>query len=87
MLERLQWLGRERFVLRAFNAVVYVALDDQENALAELRAAEQNRCPWFFQILADPRLEALHGYPEFERMRAILPRMEAEAEDEAGFEV
>jgi hypothetical protein len=30
-------------------------------------------------MLADPRLKALHGRPEFERMEAILPAMEAEA--------
>jgi hypothetical protein len=87
LLDRLQWLGRERFVLRAFNPAVYVALEEPENALAELRAAEQTRCPWFFQMLADPRLAALRGHPEFERMRAILPRMEAEAENEASFEI
>jgi hypothetical protein len=31
-------------------------------------------------MLADPRLKALHGNPEFERMRAILDGMEAEAD-------
>ena len=41
---------------------------------------DEARCPWFFQMLADPRLKPLHGNPDFEQMRAILPAMEAEAE-------
>jgi TolB-like protein len=80
LLDRLQWLSRERFLLNSFTPAVYVALGDLEAALAELRVAEKERCPWFFQTLADPRLKALHGNPEFERMQAILTNMEAEAE-------
>ena len=79
ILERLQWLSRERFLLNSFTPAVHVALGDMDAALAELRVAEQARCPWFFQMLADPRLKALHGRPEFERMQAVLPAMEAEA--------
>jgi len=77
ILERLQWMSRERFVLSSFTPAVYVALGDNETALTELRTAEEARCPWFFQMLADPRLKPLEGDAEFERMRGILPRMEA----------
>jgi hypothetical protein len=80
VLERLQWLGRERYMVRGFMPAAYLALRDHEAALAELRAMNEARCPWFFQMLADPRLKPLHGNPEFEQMRAILPAMEAEAE-------
>ena len=80
VLERLQWLGRERYLVRGFTPAAYLALGNQEAALAELRAMDEARCPWFFQMLADPRLKPLHGNPEFERLRAILPAMEAEAE-------
>ena len=79
-LERLQWLSRERFVLNTLNAAAYVALGEPDAALAELRVSLENRCPWFFQVLADPRLKPLHGRPEFEEMRAILTAMEAGAE-------
>ncbi|MGD0681796.1 MAG: winged helix-turn-helix domain-containing protein [Terracidiphilus sp.] len=82
ILERLQWMGRERYVVRAFTPAVYLALGDREAALAELLAVEEARCPWFFQTLADPRLIPLHGNPEFERMRSILPAMEAEVEQD-----
>jgi DNA-binding winged helix-turn-helix (wHTH) protein/tetratricopeptide (TPR) repeat protein len=80
ILERLQWLSRERFVLSSFTPAVQVALEDPKAAIADLRAAEEARCPWFFQMLADPRLKPLHGLPEFDRMRAILTRMEASIE-------
>ncbi len=40
------------------------------------------RCPWFFQMLADPRLKPIHGHPEFQRMCAILTRLEASVDDD-----
>jgi len=45
ILERLRWLSRERYVIRTFNPAVYVALGDPGLALAELRAANEQRCP------------------------------------------
>jgi TolB-like protein len=66
ILERMQWLSRERFLLRSFTPAVYVALGDTDAAIEELQAANESRCP-----------------PEFERMRAILPAMEAEAAQNA----
>jgi DNA-binding winged helix-turn-helix (wHTH) protein/tetratricopeptide (TPR) repeat protein len=76
LVERLQWLSRERFVLGAFTPAVYVALGDLDGALAELRTEADVRCPWFLQMLADPRLEPLHGRPEFEQLRSLLTGME-----------
>jgi len=82
ILDRLLWLSRERFVSKSFNPAAWVALGDPDAALSDLRAANNDRCPWFFQTLADPRLEPLHGRPEFEELRAILPVMETAAERE-----
>ncbi len=82
VLERLQWLSRERYVLNSFTAAVYLALGEPDAALDQLQVSNEARCPWFFQMLADPRLKALHGVPRFEELRAILPAMEAEACDE-----
>ncbi len=84
VLERLQWLSRERFLLRSFTPAVHVALGDLDAAVEELYAANESRCPWFFQMLADPRLQPLHGNPEFERIRAILPGMEEDAVLQSG---
>jgi hypothetical protein len=79
MLERLQWLSRERFVLTAFNPAVYAVLGDEEAAIADLRAGAEAHCPWFFQMLADPRLKPLHGHPQFKQMRATLHQLESTA--------
>jgi len=79
VLERMQWLGRERFLLKAFTPAVYLALGEPDAALEELAASDEMRCPWFFQMLADPRLKPLEARPEFKRMCAILDGMEAEA--------
>jgi DNA-binding winged helix-turn-helix (wHTH) protein/tetratricopeptide (TPR) repeat protein len=87
LLERLDWLSRERYVLRTMNAAALVALDDPEGAIEELRKAAETRCPWFFQALADPRLKPLHGHPEFVELEAILPRMEAAAAEIPGMGV
>ena len=86
ILERLQWLGRERFLLSSFTPAIHVRLGDLDAAIVELRAANDTRCPWFFQMLADPRLKPLHGHPEFVQMQAILPAMEAEAAQEPEFQ-
>jgi DNA-binding winged helix-turn-helix (wHTH) protein len=83
ILERLQWLSRERFVLKSFNPAVHLALDDPESALGDLKAAREDRCPWYFQMLADPRLKALEAHPEFAGMKAELANMEAAAASEA----
>jgi tetratricopeptide (TPR) repeat protein len=80
ILERLQWLSRERFVLNSFTASICAALGDTEGAIAELHAASEARCPWFFQMLADPRFESLHGISDFVRMKKILENMESVAE-------
>ena len=77
ILERLQWLSRERFVLSSFNPAIYAVLGDTESAISELHAADDARCPWFFQMLADPRLRVLHGHPEFESMAATLNHLES----------
>ena len=78
-LERLQWLSRERFVLNTLNAATHVVLGEADAALEELRTSNENRCPWFFQMLADPRLKPLKERPEFAAMEGLLATMEADA--------
>lgn len=79
IVERLQWASRERYVSSSFTSAISVELGDKETAVAELRSANEARCPWFFQSLADPRLRALEGVPEFARMRNALETMELAA--------
>jgi len=79
LLERLDWLSRERYMLDTPNAATHLLLGEADAALEELRNANENRCPWFFQMLADPRLTPLKGRPEFAALEASLAAMEAEA--------
>jgi hypothetical protein len=79
ILERLQWLSRERFVPSSFTSAICVALGDLDGAIEALQTASDARCPWFFQMLADPRLKPLHGRAEFDRMKTVLDRMESSA--------
>jgi DNA-binding winged helix-turn-helix (wHTH) protein/tetratricopeptide (TPR) repeat protein len=79
ILERLQWLSRERFVLRSFIPAAFAALGSVDEAISELQAADDARCPWFFQVLADPRLQPLYGHAEFELMRESLEKLEFSA--------
>ena len=80
MLERLQWLSRERFVLTSFTAALCLALGEMDCAVAELQAAADARCPWLFQMLSDPRMEPIRDRAEVVRMEKLLERMEAAAE-------
>ena len=80
VLERMHWLSRERYVLKSFTPAVYVALGQFDEAVAHLQAANEERCPWFFQMLADPRLKPLHGHPGFKQLQATLATLEAAAE-------
>ena len=86
-LERLQWISRERFVLRSFTAAAFAALGDADEAVSELKAADLARCPWFFQMLADPRLAPLHGLPEFERMSASAENLSLPADESLEYRV
>jgi DNA-binding winged helix-turn-helix (wHTH) protein len=83
-LERLQWLSRERFVLNTLNVATHVVLDEADAALEELRTANENRCPWFFQMLADPRLKSLKGRPEFAALESSMAVMETGAGSHSG---
>lgn len=79
ILERLQWLSRERYTMNTFAPAAYVALGELDQALRVLRESDEVRCPWFFQMLADPRLKPLRERPEFQSMLGILVGMEAGA--------
>jgi DNA-binding winged helix-turn-helix (wHTH) protein len=76
ILERLEWMGRERYVMNSLSAAVFVVLGEHGRALAELKAANEARCPWFFQALADPRLAPLRTTPGFRELEQILKNME-----------
>ena len=61
ILERLQWLGRERFLLEPSRPAVYVALGEPDAALAELRTLQRDPLP---VVLPDARRSAPQAPPE-----------------------
>ena len=79
ILDRLEWMGRERYVMTSLSAAVYLVLGDRDRALTELETANEARCPWFFQALADPRLAPLHDAPKFRALDQILGDLEHSA--------
>jgi len=80
VLEQLEWRARERFVVTGFNPAIYLELGQPDEALKVLRGSMESRCPWFFEALADPRLEPLRGRPEFQQLCAVLETMELQTE-------
>ncbi len=80
VLEQLEWRARERFVVTGFTPAIYLELGQPDEALKVLRGSMESRCPWFFQALADPRLEPLRGRPEFQQLCAVLDAMELQPE-------
>jgi DNA-binding winged helix-turn-helix (wHTH) protein/tetratricopeptide (TPR) repeat protein len=75
ILDRQQWLARERFVMRSFQAPLLVELGEHDAALEALSIAEEQHCPWLFELLGDPRLQPLHGKPEFQRLGDLAGQM------------
>lgn len=79
ILDRLRWLSQERFVLGSFTPAVHVALGDYDAAMASLKSANAAKCPWFFQMLADPRLAPLRDRDEFQQLNGLIGEMERSA--------
>jgi tetratricopeptide (TPR) repeat protein len=71
LLDRQQWLSRERFVMSSFQAPALVELGEFDAAIEALTIADEQHCPWLFELLSDPRLKPLHGEPVFERLRNL----------------
>jgi DNA-binding winged helix-turn-helix (wHTH) protein/tetratricopeptide (TPR) repeat protein len=71
LLDRQHWLSQERFVMRSFHAPVLVELGELDSAMDALLIADMHHCSWLFELLLDPRLQPLHGEPEFERLRSL----------------
>jgi len=72
LLDRQHRLSRERFVMSSFHAPALVELGEIDAAIEALTTADEQHCPWLFELLGDPRLQPLHGEPEFERLRNLI---------------
>ncbi len=83
VLEQLEWMSRERFVLGAFTPAAHMALGEPEAALESLHSANAARSPWVFQMLADPRLAPLRESQGFQAIRAEWQALEDSAGNSA----
>ena len=67
ILERLQWLSRERYLLNCFNPAVHLALGNPDAAVEELRDRQRNSLPL---VLPDAGRPAPEGAPRPPGVRA-----------------
>jgi len=75
LLDSQRQLSRERFVMRSFHAPALVELSEFDAAIEALVIADQQHCSWLFELLLDPRLQALRGQSEFERLSRSMREM------------
>jgi DNA-binding winged helix-turn-helix (wHTH) protein/tetratricopeptide (TPR) repeat protein len=75
LLDRQRSQSRERFMLAGFHAPALLQLGKVEEALEDMRTADLQRSPWFFEQLLDPRLKPLHSRKEFQQLTSGLNRM------------
>ena len=68
LIDRQHWLNRERLVMHSFYASALVELGEIDAAIDCLVSADEQHCPWLFELLVDPRLQALHPEPAFQRL-------------------
>jgi len=78
LLARQERLPRERYVMRSFHAPLLVELGELDAAIDTLSIAEEQHCPWLFELLSDPRLEPLHGKPGFRRLGELAGQMSSQ---------
>jgi DNA-binding winged helix-turn-helix (wHTH) protein/TolB-like protein len=75
LLDRQRSQSRERFMLAGFHAPTLLQLGRVEEALEDMRTADLQRSPWFFEQLLDPRLKPLRSRKEFQQLTSVLSRM------------
>jgi eukaryotic-like serine/threonine-protein kinase len=71
-LHQLQQLGQEGWVSPLNSALVHVGLEDHDAAMSCLGESFEKRIRQLVWINVDPRYDALHGIPAFERLIADL---------------
>ena len=72
MLERLQAMGRERYVSPYWPAVVLLGLGDEEAALDALDQACEHRFDWLMALGVEPLFDPVRDHPRF---RDLLTRL------------
>ena len=71
-LDALQVEAKNRYVSPYDIAVIYAGLGDKEHALAQLKAAREDRSSWMVFLNVDPRLDGLRGEADFREIAKAL---------------
>lgn len=72
ILEALERLRCTEYVDAFFMAVLHIALDDRDQALAEIERACAENSAWLYTLGADPKLDYFAGDARFVRLREEL---------------
>jgi TolB-like protein/Flp pilus assembly protein TadD len=65
VLERLQAIGKQRYVSPVYPAMVHAGRGDRDAALRELEAAHRDRSGWMVFLGVEPSFDPLRGDPRF----------------------
>lgn len=68
LLDELHELSKGRYVAAYDLALVYAGLGDNEETVAWLERAYQDRSAWLVWLKVDPRLDRLHADPRFDEL-------------------
>ena len=72
LLASLQELAKSRYISPYDIAIVHAGLGDEEEAVAQLRKAVEDRSAWMVFLDVDPRLDSLRDNPAFREIAAAL---------------
>jgi Flp pilus assembly protein TadD len=72
IISQLQQIGGERYVPSLYVAMIYIGLDDKNQAFAWLDKAYEERCEYLVYLPTDPMADPLRNDPRFP---ALLERL------------
>ena len=65
-------MSKQRYVSAYDFAVIHAGFGDQDETLAWLNRAYEERSTWLAMIKADPRFDLFHGEPRFDDLLSKL---------------
>jgi len=68
MLERLNELAKKQYVSSYFLAGIHVGIGENDQALAYLERAYEEKSHWLIYLHIDPGMDTLRGEPRFKEV-------------------
>jgi TolB-like protein len=72
ILERLQELSQQRYVMPYYLAIIYAALNGRDEALYWLKRAHQEHAAWSIFTKTDPRLDSVRSDPRYDDLVRVM---------------